>query len=374
MSELYPGSRQLPLMKYNGKPSKTLIDAAFANQQWVAQEKKDGALYMLEKIDNEHIYLFARTKSRKTGELVEKHENVPHIVEWAQCLPDDTTVLGEIYVPGGHSNNVTSVMGCTPSNAQTRQYKSDQYGGPIHYYIFDCLRFAGQDCTNQGFVQRFGNLIEFFITQEPSKYVELAKVYERDFSKILQTIFDRGGEGLVFKRRDALYEPGKRPTQTYFKMKESIDTIDLVCMGFEDPVRPYTGKEIETWPYWIERGEQDQNGAFQWYNAERNCYEDYQHNPQVYAPVTKYWYYGWKGSLILGLYKDGELVKVGTVSSGLTDELRAAFAEHPEDYIGEVVELTAMSTTKDGALRHPVFLGFRDDKNAKDCLYEDVFK
>ena len=73
MSELYPGSYQLDLMKYNGSPSQTLIDEAFKGDgKWVAQQKYDGALYMLEKIDDEHIYLFARTKSRKTGELVEK--------------------------------------------------------------------------------------------------------------------------------------------------------------------------------------------------------------------------------------------------------------------------------------------------------------
>ena len=91
MSELYSGSYQLEPMKYNGKPSQALIDEAFkGNGKWVAQQKYDGALYMLEKIDNDHIYLFARTKSRKTGELVEKSANVPHIVEWAKSLPDDT--------------------------------------------------------------------------------------------------------------------------------------------------------------------------------------------------------------------------------------------------------------------------------------------
>ena len=143
MSELYSGSYQLEPMKYNGKPSQALIDEAFkGNGQWVAQQKYDGALYMLEKIDNDHIYLFARTKSRKTGELVEKSANVPHIVEWAKSLPDDTVLLGEIYVPGGKSNDVTKIMGCTPTNAIARQ-KGTSYGGFIHYDVFDCIRFNG---------------------------------------------------------------------------------------------------------------------------------------------------------------------------------------------------------------------------------------
>ena len=60
METLYPGSYQLEPMKYNGKPSQALIDEAFkGNGQWVAQQKYDGALYMLEKIDDDHIFLFA---------------------------------------------------------------------------------------------------------------------------------------------------------------------------------------------------------------------------------------------------------------------------------------------------------------------------
>ena len=97
-------------MRYHNKLSDAAVDAAFTNGEWVAQEKIDGAWYMLEKIDDEHIYLFGRTKSKKTGELTEKSENVPHIIEWAKQLPNGTILLGEIFVPGGHSNDVTKIM------------------------------------------------------------------------------------------------------------------------------------------------------------------------------------------------------------------------------------------------------------------------
>ena len=246
MDTLYPGSYQLEPMKYNGKPSQALIDEAFrGNGKWVAQQKYDGALYMLEKIDNDHIYLFARTKSRKTGELVEKSANVPHIIQWAKNLPDDTVLLGEIYVPGGKSNNVTSIMGCTPINAQNRQYKSEAYGGPIHYYVFDCIRFNGINFVNTGFVNRFKKFQDWFKEQDEIPiWVELAHVYDQNFEAVLQNVFNNGGEGLVFKKFDAVYEPGKRPTKTYFKMKEHLDSVDLICIGLEDPVRKYTGKEI----------------------------------------------------------------------------------------------------------------------------------
>ena len=373
MSELYLGSYQLEPMKYNGKPSQALIDEAFkGNGKWVAQQKYDGALYMLEKIDDNHIYLFARTKSRKTGELVEKSANVPHIVEWAKSLPDDTVLLGEIYVPGGKSNDVTKIMGCTPTNAIARQ-KGKGYGGFIHYYVFDCIRFNGIDLCNTGFVARFKKFQDWFYTQDISVYVEMSHVYTENFEERLHSIFADGGEGMVFKKFDAVYEPGKRPTRTYFKMKESLDTIDLICIGLEDPVRMYTGKEIETWQYWIERGEQDQNGAFQWYPLYGYHYKDYEQNPHIYQPVTKPWYNGWKNAMTLGVYKDGELVEVGRVASGFTDIMRQDMAENPDKYLNHVVECSAMSVTKDHSLRHPVFIRMRDDKAPEDCKYEEIF-
>jgi ATP-dependent DNA ligase len=142
-------------MRYHNKLADSVVDAAFASGDWVAQEKIDGAWYMLEKIDDEHIYLFGRTKSKKTGELTEKSENVPHIIKWAKQLPDETVLIGEIFVPGGKSNDVTKIMGCTAANAIKRQTQTDEFGGLIHYYVFDCIRYDGIDLTSIGFIDRW---------------------------------------------------------------------------------------------------------------------------------------------------------------------------------------------------------------------------
>lgn len=375
MSELYSGSKQIPLMKYNGHPAQSIIDKAFNGVDYVAQEKKDGALYMLEKIDADHIYLFARTVSRKTGELVEKSENVPHIIEWAKSLPDETIVLGEIYIPGGHSNDVTKIMGCTPKNAQERQYKSTLYGGPIHYYIFDCLYFEGEDLTNVGFLDRFSILRKHVMGYGLTEYVELAQIFSKDFDIILKNIFDNGGEGMVFKKKDAIYEPGKRPTQTYFKVKEHIDSLDLICIGLEEPTRTYSGKEIEVWPYWIEKKYIDDNGTWHWEDAQRNCYEDWLQDNTSFEPVTKPWLKGWKNSIKLGLLDDnGSYVEVGHVASGITDEMRADMAENPDRYLNHVVQVSCMSINKkDFTIRHCVFERMREDKNVDECNIQTVF-
>ena len=375
MSELYPGSKQIPLMKYNGHPSQSTVDRGFAGVEYVAQEKKDGALYMLEKIDQDHIYLFARTISKKTGELVEKSANVPHIIEWAKKLPDETILLGEVYIPGGHSNDITKIMGCTPQNAQNRQYKTQEYGGPVHYYIFDCLFFEGQDLLNRGFIERYTIFQRYVMGYGLDEYIELAPTYTKNFDILLKNIFDQGGEGMVFKKRDAIYEPGKRPTQTYFKVKEHIDSLDLVCIGLEEPTRTYTGKEIVTWPYWIEKKYRDDNGTWHWADAERNCYEEWVKDSSSYEPVTKPWLRGWKNAITLGIYKDGRLISVGRVASGLTDEIREDMSLNPDKYLNHVVQVSCMSVNKkDLTLRHCVFEQMREDKNPEDCLYEEVFK
>ena len=341
MSSLYKGSHQVPAMRYHNKLSDAAVDAAFASGEWVAQEKVDGAWYMLEKIDDDHIYLFGRTKSRKTGELTEKSENVPHIVEWArETMPDDTVVIGEIFVPKGKSNDVTKIMGCTPANAIKRQTQTQEYGGLIHYYVFDCIRFNGIDLTSQGFIQRWDYLKNFSYTEQ----VQLSRVYDCHFEALLSEIFAHGGEGMVFKRKDSVYEPDKRPL-TCFKMKEHVDSVDLICMELLDPVKEYTGKELESWSYWID-GE----------------------------PVTKHYYYGWKNAMRLGAYKDGHIIEVGRVASGLSDEIRQDMAENPEQYLNQVVQVSCMSLNKkDKTIRHPVFETMRYDKDIKDCILDEIF-
>jgi hypothetical protein len=92
-----------------------------------------------------------------------------------------------------------------------------------------------------------------------------------------------------------------------------------------------------------------------------------------YIAVTKPYYYNWKTSIQIGAYKNGILTQIGTVSSGLTDELREEFSINGQKYIGHVLTCNCMEITKD-SLRHPIFKGFREDKDPKKCRWEDIFK
>ena len=345
---LYPGSIQIAPMKYAVKPSEKQIQEAWSSGEWIAQEKKDGAFYQLEKTDDGNVYMFGRTISKKTGEYTEKSDNFPHIKEWAKVfLPCGVTLIGEIYIPGGKSNDVTKISGCTPTNAYKRQFESSEYQ-PVHYYVFDIIRFKGQDLCNVPTIIRIEDYlydILYFSFYEQT-YVELAETYYNNFENHLSNIFAKGGEGMVFKKKDCPYRAGKRTTTSQmFKYKESLDSVDLICIGLEDPTYYYEGKEADTWPYKNDDGEL----------------------------ITKPAYYGWKNAIRVGAYKDGHIVEIGTVASGLSDTDREDMALNPEKWINTVVEIQCMSTTKDGALRHPVFRRLRPDKGINDCLYDEIF-
>lgn len=378
---LYPGSQQIAPMKYGNKPSEAQILKSWESGEWIGQPKVDGAWYQLEKTDDGEIYLFGRTISKKTGEYTEKIANVPHIKSWAADIPNGTTLIGEIYIPGGKSNDVTKIMGCTATNAYKRQFESDEYGGPIHYYVFDCIRYNGINLCNKPYITRYKQLQQMdnelfcFDIDDVKKdeygfgFVHLAPLYENNFEEHLKNIFSAGGEGMVFKHKQSLYRPGARtsPLREAYKYKEHLDSLDLVCMELLDPVMEYTGKEIKTWPHWYDK-EYDEI-LYAGSGAISTMIES-----DRYIPVTKPYALGWKNAMRLGAYKDGKLVEVCRVASGLTDALREDMANNPEAYLSKVIEIECMSINKkDGTVRHPVFLCVRFDKDAADCKWEEIF-
>lgn len=364
------GDFQVPHpMKYQTKPTQARLRQVFNSNDWLMSEKKDGSFFQLIVNKNGDVGLFSRTISRKNGEYVNKIANVPHIEKFGLSLPANTILLGEIYFHGSKSNLITKVMGCLPKTAIARQEDGDTYGGKMRYYIFDCLMYDGEELINTPFEKR----IEYFKKLPVNDNIDIAENWGEDFEKHLRDIFNSNGEGAVFKRKDMLYEPGKRPSSC-FKWKKHLDSVDLICIRLEDPEYYYTGKEIETWPYWMEHAKAI-DGENLWYPIFGLYYERYKKHPHAYKPVTKPAFYSWKNSMSLGCYKDGKIVYVGKVASGLTDSMRQDMAEHPEKYLNKVIQVSCMSVDpKEGTLRHPVFEQIREDKNPEECIYEEIFK
>lgn len=371
ISEFFPGAEDLmiqPMLIWTLPTNKKdKLSEICASGEYFAEEKLDGALYQFCRT-NRGNYLFGRTVSVKNGLLTNKIDNVPHINSALSCLPCGTVIVGEIYVPDGTSKNVTSIMGCLPAEAIKRQDKQ----GKIKYYLHDMIFYNGENMQSWGAEARYQKLVEAWneFHLEQFDFLRLAESFDTGIEERLSQILSAGGEGIVLKKKDAPYSEGKRPAWATIKCKQ-MDTIDLVCTRAIEATKEYTGKELETWPYWQERSERDQNGEYTWLSSEGQYYEDYLHNPHIYKPVTKPYFYGWKTAIGIGAYDDeGNLKEIGTVSSGLTDEMRA----HLDDYVGKVVALQCMSIDrKEKTLRHPIVKTWRDDKNAAECKLSEVF-
>lgn len=367
VEELYPGAGGLmiePQLIHKGTDTqlKNCDDGT-----WFAQLKKDGALYMYVKGLGGENYLFGRTISKKTGLLTEKSANVPHIINAFSELPNGTILLGEVYYPGKTSKDVVSIMGCLPEKAIERQNGSYGY---IHYYVYDVLGYNGTSLLNYDNWTRYQVLCKIwdkFDLYNPyifvKRFLELAAAVETDIYPAIGQALAAGEEGMVVKKKTALYEPGKRP-QTMLKAKQ-VDYIDAIIIDLKDPEVWYTGKEIESWPYWIGTDDHEERMSVGSHYGEL-CVK----------PVTKHYYYGWKNAIEIGAYdSNGELKSIGTIASGLNDFMREDMSLHPENYLYKVVEIQCMmKDNKEQTLRHGFFISMREDKNKEDCKLIDIFK
>lgn len=362
IKELYPEVEEMlipPMLIHKGTNSQL---KNCDNGEWFAQLKKDGVLAIFYKTEH-YSYLFTRTISKKTGLPVEKSANVPHIIEAFHDIPPYTIIIGELYYPGKTSKDCTSILGCLAPKAIERQ--NGAYG-PIHYYVYDCLGYNGTSLLN------YDNWTRYQVLQAIWKHdivegsvipwtVELADAVDEEIYSSIGKALTAGEEGMVVKKKTALYEPGKRP-MTMLKAKQ-VDYIDAVIIGFKDPIKEYTGKEIETWQYWVNK------------NDNFRLPVDLHYGEDIASPVTKHYYYGWKNAIEIGAYDDeGNIHSIGTIASGLTDFMREDMSLHPEKYLDKVVKIQCMmKDNKEKTLRHGFFISIREDKDSKDCKLKDIF-
>ncbi len=371
IEELYPEAVMYESMLIHQSTDASLKKACDSGE-YFGQLKKDGYWYQFENHEK-HSYLFSRTASKKTGLQAEKSENVPHITTVLSCeLPPHTILIGEIYYPGGSSKNCTEIMGCLPAKAIERQ---NGKWGKIHYYLHDILMYDGVDLVRNKVnnEMRYNILKKIYELHGLSEYpfIELAEAWEDNLYERVGAALDAGEEGMVIKKKTGIYEPGKRP-DTNLKAKK-VDFADAVIIGFESPTIFYYGTEIENWQYWIQLNEDDMEWKLPigcYYGQEGDATDGY------FRAVTKPYYMGWNNARIqIGAYDDdGNLVNIGTIHSGISDEMKQSMSEHPELWLNKVCKIQCMEKdNKEHTIRHGFYKGLHDDKNAKDCTLSAIF-
>lgn len=363
IQELYPDAVMYEAQLIN-KGTEILLKSACEDEEHFGQLKKDGFWYQFEKHGNDHNYLFSRTASRTTGLQSEKSANVPHIMNALSCLPDDTILIGEIYYPGGTSKDTTTIMGCLPQKAIERQ--NGAYGF-IHYYVHDILMYNGVNfvVAETGSWDRYRILEKIWEKHNLSQYdfLELAEVWTDNLYSRVGDSLAAGEEGMVIKAKNGKYEPGKRPISN-IKAKQ-VDFADAIIIGFEEPNINYEGKEIENWQYWVGTDDHEERLEIKPHYGKLCC-----------IPVTKAYYFHWNNARIkLGAYdNNGNIREIGTIHSGISDEMKKDMTENPQKYLNKVVKIQCMSLDKkEKTIRHGFYKGIHPEKNADECTVESIF-
>jgi len=186
-----------------------------------------------------------------------------------------------------------------------------------NFYIFDCIEMNGIDLTDMTLASRLTFATEMFhrLTGE-LKFLRRLETYKTHEWKRLwdEYVQEYGYEGLVFKDSASKYHD----KNAWARMKAIVE-MDYICTGFRD----------------ADEG-------------------------------TKY--EGMVGS-VLGTLIDKE---VFVTCGGITEMQRELFTRMPEMYIGQVFTAKGNNWYPSGAIRHPQFQRWRDDKRPEDCTYEQI--
>ena len=352
-------------MKYWTHPANTpqekrksdIRNAVFSGD-YLGSLKVDGYYERLIKDDDGNCFMVARSKNVH-GEATEKLAWVPQIHDFMESLPNGTVLLSECYLPGDEgSKKITSLLGCLKDKCIARQ----EAGQKLHFYIFDVMAWGGEDLTRRAFDNRI-MYIEDNLPMFANEYITGAKYYDgAELWDMLQRYLAEGREGMVIMQKKAPVYFKRTPARVSFKIKQELkQTLDCFFTGRATaPTKDYTGKEIETWQYWVDQLTDERLPL-------GNHYYDAFMDGKPYIPVTKPYYLGFAGSLEIGLMDGDKEVGIGYLS-GLTDEIKM----HYKDYKHRVIEVGAMELNDTGGLRHAKMLGWRDDKDWRECSIEQL--
>ena len=290
-----------------------LTPQRFSDPAWIYERKLDGIRCVAIK-GHGGVRLFSRNH-------LSLNARFPMVVEALEPDSDGEYVLdGEIIASRGRR-----------SNFELLQQRAER-PVTLRFHVFDLLHLAGHDTTALGLRSR-KRLLRRTLT--PGGPLRLTTHRNRDGEELFREACARGWEGLIAKRADAPYTHGR--SRDWLKFKCAAEQ-EFVIGGYTAP-----------------RGSRSELGA-----------------------------------LLLGYYDDGRLRYAGKVGSGFTevslrDLIRALEALGRErspfaDEIRErgvswveprlVAQVRFTEWTRDGRLRHPVFLGLREDKPAREVVRE----
>jgi len=307
-----------------GEPMKAkLIARPFDDPEWVFERKLDGIRALVHR-DGDEVTLTSRTGN-------DLSPSYPELVEaLAADAATDFLADGEIVAFDGSRTSFAKLQG----RMHVRDPRPALISGiPVFLYLFDLLRFDGHDLTGLPLRARKGALRRALSFQGPVRYTPHRNERGEDF---FGEACAKGWEGLIAKRADSPYRHTR--SGDWLKVKCSREQ-ELVIGGFTAP------------------------------QGSRRHF----------------------GALLVGYYEGEELRYAGKVGTGFDQRTLAALGaelealEIPESPFSRdglppqarwvqprlVGQFAFSEWTRDGKLRHPSYLGLRDDKPPREVVREE---
>jgi bifunctional non-homologous end joining protein LigD len=101
---------------------------------------------------------------------------------------------------------------------------------PTLYYVFDVLWYNGNDLTGNSVLER-RSVLERLV--KPRAGIQLGSYVEDEGKTLFNLTKEKGMEGIIAKRKDSIYRPGKR-TSDWLKIKARLQQ-EFVVGGFTAP-------------------------------------------------------------------------------------------------------------------------------------------
>jgi bifunctional non-homologous end joining protein LigD len=299
-----------------------LTDKPFSSEDWLFERKLDG-IRCLAARSARSVRLLSRTGKRLDG-------SYPELVDALEREPaEDFVVDGEVVAFEGNVTSFARLQGRMQIGDPDRARRT---GISVFLYVFDLLHLDGHDTRALPLRDRKTLLRRTLSFQEP---VRFSSHRNRDGERVHREACERGWEGLIAKRADSRYV-AKR-SRDWLKVK-CANQQEVVVGGYTEP----TGKRKRFGALLI--------GYF---DGDRLVYAGKVGTGFDHATLERL------GARLSRLERESSPFAGG-------DPVRRAHWVRPE----LVAQVAFTEWTRDGRLRHPRFLGLRNDKRAREVVRE----
>src|SRR5437016_5802775 len=157
--------------------------------EWLWEIKLDGYRALAVK-SGDGVTLFSRRRKSRNRQF-------PFIVEALADLPAGTVVEGEVVAFDDSGRPELNLL-------QNVRAKASQN----HYYVFDLLCWKDRDLTRVPLIERRALLKSVVVIRD--ERIRVSDYFEAAPKDLLSAVREQRLEGIIGKRKDSLYQPGKR--------------------------------------------------------------------------------------------------------------------------------------------------------------------